>query len=58
MDGLNHRGHPRRSLWSAFYLAAAVMDVLYLTDIAETRSLAGATDNAAASDYLAGWEAV
>ena len=51
MDGLNRRGHPRRSLWSAFYLAAVVMGALYLTDIAETRSLAGATDNAAAYSW-------
>lgn len=51
MDGLNHLGHPRRSLWSAFYLAAVVMGVLYLTDIAQTRSLAGATDNAAAYSW-------
>ena len=51
MDGLNRRGHPRRSLWSAFYLAAVVMGILYLTDIAQTRSLAGATDNAAAYSW-------
>ena len=51
MDGLNRRGHPRRSLWSAFYLAAVVMGILYLTDIAETRSLAGATDNVAAYSW-------
>ena len=51
MDGLDHRGHPRRSLWSVFYLAAVVMGVLYLTDIAQTRSLAGATDNAAAYSW-------
>ena len=51
MDGLNRRGHPRRSLWSAFYLAAVVMGILYLTDIAQTRSLAGATDNVAAYSW-------
>ena len=51
MDGLNRRGHPRRSLWSAFYLAALVMGALYLTDIAQTRSLAGATDNVAAYSW-------
>ena len=51
MDGLNHRGHPRRSLWAAFYTAALVMGVLYLTDVAETRSLAGATDSLAAYSW-------
>ena len=51
MDGLDQRGHPRRSLWAFFYLAAVIMGVLYLTDIAETRSLAGATDNAAAYSW-------
>lgn len=48
MDGLNRRSHPRRSLWSAFYLAALVMGALYLTDVTETRSLASATDGLAA----------
>ena len=51
MDGLNHRGHPRRSLWAAFYTAALVMGVLYLADIAQARSLAGATDSTAASSW-------
>ena len=51
MDGLNRRGHPRRSLWSAFYLAALIMGTLYLADIAQTRSLAGATDNVAAYSW-------
>lgn len=48
MDGFNRRGHPRRSMWSAVYAAATIMGVLYLTDIAESRSLAGATDGLAA----------
>ena len=51
MDGLNHRGHPRRSLWSLLYMAAAIMGILYLTDVAETRSLAGATDGLAAYTF-------
>lgn len=51
MDGLNRRGHPHRSLWSAFYLAALVMGALYLTDVAQTRSLAGATDGTAAYSW-------
>lgn len=25
MDGLNRRGHPRRSLWACFYLAALIV---------------------------------
>ena len=48
MDGLDHRGHPRRSLWSAFYLAALIMGALYLTDIEQARSLASTTDGLAA----------
>lgn len=51
MDGLNRRGHPRRSLWSLLYMAAVIMGALYLTDIAQTRSLAGATDNVAAYSW-------
>ena len=51
MDGLNRRGHPRRSLWSAFYLAALVMGALYLTDVTQARSLAGATDGTAAYSW-------
>lgn len=39
MDGLNHRGHPRRSLWAVVYAAAVIMGVLYLTDVSEARSL-------------------
>ena len=51
MDGLNRRGHPRRSLWSAFYLAALVMGALYLADVTQARSLAGATDGTAAYSW-------
>lgn len=51
MDGLNRRGHPRRSLWSAFYLAALVMGALYLADFTQARSLAGATDGTAAYSW-------
>lgn len=51
MDGLNRRGHPRRSLWGCFYLAALVMGALYLTDVTQARSLAGATDGTAAYSW-------
>lgn len=51
MDGFNPRGHPRRSLWAAFYTAATVMGILYLTDVAQSRSLAGATDSLAAYSW-------
>ena len=51
MDGLDERGNPRRSLWSLLYMAAVIMGALYLTDIAQTRSLAGATDNVAAYSW-------
>ena len=51
MDGLNHRGHPRRSLWAVVYAAAVIMGVLYLADIAQARSLAGATDSTAAYSW-------
>lgn len=51
MDGLNHRGHPRRSLWAVVYAAAVIMGLLYLADVAEARSLAGATDSTAASSW-------
>lgn len=48
MDGLDARGNPRRSLWGFLYIAAIIMGALYLTDVAQTRSLAGATDGLAA----------
>lgn len=48
MDGLDARGNPRRSLWACFYAAGLLMGILYLTDVTETRSLAGATDGLAA----------
>ena len=51
MDGLNHRGHPRRSLWATLYLAALVMGALYLADFTQARSLAGATDGTAAYSW-------
>lgn len=51
MDGLNTRGHPRRSLWACFYAAGLLMGILYLADVAETRSLAGATDGLAAYSW-------
>ena len=51
MDGLDREGRPRRSLWSAFYLAALVMGALYLTDVTDARSLAGATDGTAAYSW-------
>ena len=51
MDGLDREGRPRRSMWAVFYLAALVMGALYLADIAQTRSLAGATDNVAAYSW-------
>ena len=51
MDGLNPRGHPRRSLWACFYLAALIIGTLYLADATQARSLAGATDGTAAYSW-------
>lgn len=48
MDGLDQRGHPRRSLWGCFYAAALIMGVLYVTDTEQARSLASTTDGLAA----------
>lgn len=48
MNGLDMSEHPPRSAWAYLYAAALVMGVLYLTDFAETKSLAGATDSLAA----------
>lgn len=47
-DGLNHKGEPSRGPWWAFYTASTLMGTMYLTGLASTLSLAGATDSLAA----------